>query len=89
MLAIAQSPRVVAIAAAGKAIKVTAPSSDSARPKPFSRSAPSPRNAKNDWKETWLAARLELLKAEQELTLRSGELVRLRQELPCFRIEKE
>jgi predicted dithiol-disulfide oxidoreductase (DUF899 family) len=37
----------------------------------------------------WLAARLELLKAEKELTHRSDELARRRQELPWVRIDKE
>ncbi len=36
----------------------------------------------------WLAARLELLRAEKELTQRSDELAR-RQELPWVRIDKE
>src|SRR6266446_8089754 len=37
----------------------------------------------------WLAARLGLLKAEKELTRRSDELERKRQELPWVRIDKE
>jgi predicted dithiol-disulfide oxidoreductase (DUF899 family) len=40
-------------------------------------------------KDEWLAARLDLLKAEKELTRRSDELARRRQELPWVRIEKE
>src|SRR5499425_3549397 len=36
----------------------------------------------------WLAARLELLKAEKEHTRRSDELARRRQELPWVRIDK-
>src|ERR1051326_7894477 len=40
-------------------------------------------------REAWLAARLELLKAEKELTRRSDELARRRQELPWVRIDKE
>src|SRR5262244_2933687 len=40
-------------------------------------------------REQWLTARLDLLKAEKELTRRSDELVRQRQELPWVRIEKE
>ena len=36
----------------------------------------------------WLAARLELLKAEKDLTRRSDELARRRQELPWVRIDK-
>src|SRR5215470_4269158 len=39
-------------------------------------------------REVWLAARLELLKAEKELTRRSDELARRRQELPWVRIDK-
>ena len=39
--------------------------------------------------EEWLAARLELLKAEKELTHRSDELALRRQELPWVRIDKE
>lgn len=39
-------------------------------------------------KEEWLAARLELLKAEKELTRRSDELSQQRQ-LPWVRIDKE
>ena len=39
--------------------------------------------------EAWLAARLELLKAEKELTRRSDELARRRQELPWVRIDEE
>jgi predicted dithiol-disulfide oxidoreductase (DUF899 family) len=37
----------------------------------------------------WLAARLELLEAEKELTRRSDDLVRRRQELPWVRIDKD
>ena len=33
-------------------------------------------------REAWLAARLELLEAEKELTHRSDELARRRQDLP-------
>src|ERR1700757_82970 len=40
-------------------------------------------------REEWLAARLDLLKAEKELTRRSDELAQRRQELPWVRIEKE
>jgi predicted dithiol-disulfide oxidoreductase (DUF899 family) len=40
-------------------------------------------------REEWLAARLKLLKAERELTHRSDELARQRQELPWVRIDKE
>src|SRR4030088_1460051 len=40
-------------------------------------------------RKEWLAARLELLKAEKELTHRSDEVARSRQELPWVRIDKE
>jgi predicted dithiol-disulfide oxidoreductase (DUF899 family) len=40
-------------------------------------------------REEWLAARLELLKAEKELTRRSDELAQQRQRLPWVRIDKE
>jgi predicted dithiol-disulfide oxidoreductase (DUF899 family) len=39
--------------------------------------------------EEWLGARLELLKAEKELTRRSDEVARRRQGLPWVRIDKE
>jgi predicted dithiol-disulfide oxidoreductase (DUF899 family) len=37
----------------------------------------------------WLAARLELLEAEKELTRRSDKLARRRQELPWVRVDKQ
>jgi predicted dithiol-disulfide oxidoreductase (DUF899 family) len=40
-------------------------------------------------KDEWLAARIDLLKAEKELTRRSDELARKRRELPWVKIEKE
>ncbi len=40
-------------------------------------------------REEWLAARIELLKAEKDLTRRSDELARRRQKLPWVRIDKE
>ena len=40
-------------------------------------------------REEWLAARLELLDAEKELTRRSDELARRRQGLPWVRIDKD
>jgi predicted dithiol-disulfide oxidoreductase (DUF899 family) len=40
-------------------------------------------------REEWLAARLALLKEEKELTRRSDELARRRQELPWVRVDKE
>jgi predicted dithiol-disulfide oxidoreductase (DUF899 family) len=39
--------------------------------------------------EQWLAARLELLEAEKELTRRSDELARRRQALPWVRVDKD
>jgi predicted dithiol-disulfide oxidoreductase (DUF899 family) len=39
-------------------------------------------------REEWLAARLELLEAEKELTRRGDEVARRRQELPWVRIDK-
>ncbi len=39
-------------------------------------------------REEWLAARLDLLKAEKELTRRSDEVALQRQQLPWVRIEK-
>jgi predicted dithiol-disulfide oxidoreductase (DUF899 family) len=40
-------------------------------------------------REEWLAARVELLKAEKEHTRRGDELTRQRQELPWVRLDKE
>jgi predicted dithiol-disulfide oxidoreductase (DUF899 family) len=40
-------------------------------------------------REEWLAARLELLQAEKELTRRSDQLAQLRQQLPWVRVEKD
>jgi predicted dithiol-disulfide oxidoreductase (DUF899 family) len=42
---------------------------------------------KTGTREEWLAARLDLLVAEKELTRRSDELVRQRQDLPWVRID--
>jgi predicted dithiol-disulfide oxidoreductase (DUF899 family) len=44
---------------------------------------------KTGTREEWLAARLELLDVEKELTRRSDELARMRQDLPWVRIDKE
>jgi predicted dithiol-disulfide oxidoreductase (DUF899 family) len=44
---------------------------------------------KTGTREEWLAARLELLDAEKELTRRGDELARQRQELPWVPVEKE
>ena len=44
---------------------------------------------KSGTREEWLAARLELLDAEKELTRRSDEVARRRQELPWVRIDKD
>src|SRR5262247_1883164 len=43
---------------------------------------------KTGTREEWLAARLALLEAEKDLTHRSDEVARLRQELPWVRIDK-
>src|SRR5439155_24630430 len=43
---------------------------------------------KTGTREQWLAAWLELLEAEKEVTRRSDELARRRQELPWVRIDK-
>jgi len=40
-------------------------------------------------REEWLAERLDLLQAEKDLTHRSDELARRRQELPWVRVDKE
>ncbi len=40
-------------------------------------------------REEWIAARLELLGAEKEITRRSDELAQRRQDLPWVRIDKE
>ncbi|MFL6763843.1 MAG: DUF899 family protein, partial [Sphingomicrobium sp.] len=40
-------------------------------------------------REGWLEKRLELLKAEKELTRKSDEVARQRQELPWVRVEKD
>jgi len=40
-------------------------------------------------RKEWLAARLELLEAEKQLTRRSDEVARMRRELPWVPIEKE
>jgi predicted dithiol-disulfide oxidoreductase (DUF899 family) len=44
---------------------------------------------KTGTREEWLAARMELLKAEKELTQRSDQVAQARQELPWVRIEKD
>jgi len=40
-------------------------------------------------RKDWLAARLELLEAEKDLTRRSDEVARRRQELPWVRVDKQ
>ena len=40
-------------------------------------------------REEWLAARLELLQAEKDLTHRSDDLAELRQKLPWVRVDKD
>jgi len=44
---------------------------------------------KTGTRDEWLAARLELLQAEKELTRRSDEVARQRQELPWVRVDKQ
>jgi predicted dithiol-disulfide oxidoreductase (DUF899 family) len=44
---------------------------------------------KTGTREEWLAARLDLLKAEKEMTRRSDELAQRRQELPWVRVDKK
>lgn len=46
-------------------------------------------NHKTGTREEWLAARLKLLEAEKELTRRSDELAKQRQELPWVPVEKQ
>src|SRR5258707_8520074 len=46
-------------------------------------------NHKTGTRDQWMAARMKLLKDEKELTRRSDELARRRQELPWVRIDKE
>ena len=40
-------------------------------------------------REEWRLARLDLLEAEKELTQRSDELARRRQQLPWVRVDKD
>ena len=56
-------------------------------PRRDSPEAPAARGGKTGTREEWLAARLELLKAEKELTHRSDEVAKLRQALPAVRID--
>src|SRR6478672_7951648 len=44
---------------------------------------------KTGTREQWLAGRLELLEAEKELTRRSDEVARQRQELPWVPVDKQ
>jgi len=44
---------------------------------------------KTGTRDEWLAARLDLLRAEKELTRRSDEVARQRQQLPWVQIDKE
>jgi predicted dithiol-disulfide oxidoreductase (DUF899 family) len=46
-------------------------------------------NHRTGTRDEWLASRLELLEAEKELTRRSDELARQRQDLPWVRIDKD
>jgi hypothetical protein len=56
---------------------------------PARRREPAMTQHRTGTREGWLAARLELLGAEKELTRRSDELGRQRQQLPCVRIDKD
>src|SRR5437870_5839464 len=47
------------------------------------------RRHRTGTRQEWLAARLELLDAEKELTRRGDELARQREQLPWVRIEKD
>src|SRR4051794_11560618 len=44
---------------------------------------------KTGTRDEWLAARLKLLEAEKDLTRRSDELAKKRQELPWVKIDKQ
>ncbi|MDQ6736768.1 MAG: DUF899 domain-containing protein, partial [Gemmatimonadota bacterium] len=44
---------------------------------------------KTGTRDAWIAARKNLLQAEKDLTRRSDELVRLRQELPWVRVDAD
>jgi predicted dithiol-disulfide oxidoreductase (DUF899 family) len=48
-----------------------------------------PMTTRTGTREEWLAARLKLLKEEKELTRRSDDVVRMGQQLPWVRINKE
>src|SRR5919204_4239887 len=54
-----------------------------------SRRASAMTKHKTGTREKWLAARLQLLKAEKELARGSDEVARQRQKLPWVRIDKE
>src|SRR5436190_13816076 len=56
---------------------------------PKIKSVDGSKNRKLVSQKEWLEARLELLKAEKELTHLSDELAQRRQELPWVKIEKE
>jgi len=69
-----------------KKTKKTAPGRKSV---PREKTVPKGEGRKVVSRKEWLAARLKLLKAEKELTHRSDELAKKRQELPWVRIEKQ
>jgi predicted dithiol-disulfide oxidoreductase (DUF899 family) len=56
---------------------------------PKKHKAGTPKKHKTGTRKEWLAARLELLRAEKEHTRKGDELARRRQELPWVRIHKE
>src|SRR6185295_4587763 len=56
---------------------------------PWERRETTMTTHKTGTREEWMAARLALLQEEKELTHRSDDLARRRQELPWVRIEKD
>src|SRR5450631_3158934 len=58
------------------------------RPKTFDKGRETMTTHKTGTREEWLAARLALLQEEKELTQRSDEVARQRQELPWVAINK-
>src|SRR5919201_1288651 len=60
-----------------------------ARLSPFERGEPVMTEHATGTREEWLAARLELLAAEKELTRHGDELAQQRQALPWVRVDKD
>src|SRR5690349_5143140 len=56
---------------------------------PLDEGARTMTNHTTGTRQQWLTARLELLKAEKELTRRSDQVAQLRQELPWVRVDKD